>query len=137
MADSIRKADYFVVKVPNTAGQGARLLGALRDASVDLVAFTGFPAAGGAQVDFVPANSAAFRVAARKLKLKISQRKTVFVVRGSDRVGAIARICEKLAAAKINMVAMDAVTAGGGRYGAIFWVKPDKVARAAKVLGAR
>jgi len=31
---------------------------------------------------------------------------------------------------------MDAV-AGGGRFGAIFWVKPKKVAKAAKLLRAK
>jgi adenosylmethionine-8-amino-7-oxononanoate aminotransferase len=43
---------------------------------------------------------------------------------------------QKLADAKINMTAMDAVTAGMGRYGAMFWVKPRDVARTAKLLGA-
>jgi hypothetical protein len=32
---------------------------------------------------------------------------------------------------------MDAVTAGAGRYGAIFWVKPKSVAKAARLLRAR
>jgi hypothetical protein len=32
---------------------------------------------------------------------------------------------------------MDAVSTGDGHYGAIFWVKPLAVARAAKLLGAR
>jgi hypothetical protein len=35
------------------------------------------------------------------------------------------------------MVAMDAVTAGRGRYGAIFWVKPKDIGRAARLLGAK
>jgi hypothetical protein len=42
----------------------------------------------------------------------------------------------KLAGAKINVTAMDAVSSGAGRYGAIFWVKPEAVSRAAKLLGA-
>jgi hypothetical protein len=32
---------------------------------------------------------------------------------------------------------MDAVTSGKGRFGAIFWVKPKLVSKAAKLLGAR
>jgi hypothetical protein len=44
---------------------------------------------------------------------------------------------KKLAAAKINVTAMDAVTGGNKRFGAIFWVKPNKVAKAARVLHAR
>ena len=35
------------------------------------------------------------------------------------------------------MTAVDAVTGGKGRFGAIFWVKPNAVAKAAKALGAQ
>ncbi len=46
-----------------------------------------------------------------------------------------ANLMARLAKAKINVTAIDAVSAGEGRYGAIFWVKPQDVAKAAKVLG--
>ena len=46
-------------------------------------------------------------------------------------------IADKLGRAKINVTAMDAASAGGGRFGAILWVKPRDVVRAAKVLGAK
>jgi hypothetical protein len=49
---------------------------------------------------------------------------------------AIAKLMTKLAHAKINVTAVDAVTAGAGRFGAILWVKQKDVTRAARVLGA-
>jgi hypothetical protein len=134
--DSIRKLDYFSMETPHKVGEGARLLGALRDAGVNLVAFTGFPRGRRAQVDFIPEDSAQFRQAARKLKIKLGPRKAVFLAQGDDRPGAIAAICEKLADAGINMIAMDAVAIDGGRYGAIFWVEPRNVSKAARLLGA-
>lgn len=137
MATTIRKAAYFSMKTPNRAGQGARLLAALAEHGVDLRAFTGFPAAGGAQVDFIPYDAAKFTRAARRLGLKTSKKKVVFLAQGTDQPGAIAKICGKLAQARINMTAMDAVAAGKGRFGAIFWVKPKQVAKAARILGAR
>ena len=137
MADRIRKADYFYVQVPNRAGEGARMLATLRDNGVNLLAFTGFPNGRKTQVDFVPENAAALRRAANKMKLNLGKRKTVFLVQGGDRVGALAGLLGKLAAARINITAMQAVTGGKSRYGAIFWVKPDNVTRAARVLGAR
>ena len=137
MATTIRKAVYFSLHTANRAGQGARMLKALRDEDVDLLAFTGFPNAGRAQVDFIPVDTGKFLRAARKLGLKVGKRKTVFIAQGDDKPGAIAAICGKLAQAGINMVAMDAVAAGKGRYGAIFWVKPGDVGRASRVLGAR
>jgi hypothetical protein len=134
---SIRKVDYYSMKVKNRPGAAASLLNALKVAGVNLLAFTGFPSGGGAQVDFIPQNRARFVKAARKAKLKLSPRKTVFLVQGSDRVGALTRIASKLAAARISLTALDAVTAGQGRYGAIFWVKKQNVARASRLLKAR
>lgn len=134
---SIRKVDYYSMKVKNRAGSAAGLLNALKAAGVNLLAFTGFPSGGGAQVDFIPQNRARFVKAARKAKLKLSPRKTVFLVQGSDRVGALTGIVSKLGAARISLTAMDAVTAGGGRFGAIFWVKKQNVARASRILRAR
>ena len=137
MATTVRKAAYFSMKTPNRAGQGAKLLNALAAHQVYLRAFTGFPNAGRAQVDFIPYDAAKFTRAARQLGLKVSKRKTVFLAQGTDKAGAVAGICGKLAKAGINMVAMDAVAAGGKRYGAMFWVRPRDVARAARVLRAR
>lgn len=136
MANRIRKAAYFSMQVPNTPGQGARLLKGLRENGVNLLAFTGFPNGRTAQVDFVPENTTAFLRAARRMGIKPGKKKTVFLVRGDDRVGALVSIVEKLARARINMTAMDAVNCGK-RYGAIFWVKPKSVAKAARLIGAR
>jgi len=134
MADKIWKVDYFKTEVPNRIGEGARVLGALKAARVDLLAFTGFPSGRRVQMDFVPKNAAAFRKGARKAGLKVTVKKGAFLVQGRDRAGAIAAILEKLAAAKVSIVALDGVSAGSGRFGAIFWVKPKDVAKAAKAL---
>ena len=134
---SIRKADYFTMKVSQRAGAGAMLLGAMKKAGVNLLAFHGFPESGGAQVDFIPENSAKFRRAANKAGLRVSKRKTVFLVRGADRVGALTGILGKLAAKRINLIALSAVTAGKRRYGMIFWVRPKDIGRASRALGAR
>ena len=136
MGETIRKVDYFYIQTANKPGEGARLLGALRDEGVNLLAFTGFPFGRRAQIDFIPEDTAAFRAAAKRAGMKLSPKKTGFWVQGEDRVGAIADIMEKLAGARINVTAIDAVCAGEGRYGAIFWVKPPDVRKAAKILGA-
>jgi hypothetical protein len=136
MPDTIRKVDYFTVSAPNKVGQGVRILKALRDANVNLLAFSGFPRAGRAQIDFIPEDTAAFKAAAKMAGFKLSAKKTGFLIQGQDRVGAIVDTLGKLAEAKINVTALDAVTAGEGRYGVIFWVKPKDVAKTAKLLGA-
>lgn len=136
MAQTLRKVDYFYVQTPNAAGEAARIFSALRHAGVSLLAYSGFPSGRRSQQDFVPADSIRFTTAMKKLKLKLSRKKTGFLLEGDDKVGALTNVLSKLAKTKINVTALDAVAAGKGRFGAIFWVKPRDVARAAKLLGA-
>ena len=136
MADTIQRVEYFYVQVPNKAGEGSRFLTALHEAGINLLAFSGFPEGRGAQLDFVPADPAAFKRFARSAKWKLTGPKRALLVSGEDRQGAVAELYEKLAGAKVNVIAMDAVCAGAGRYGAILWVAPRDVSRAAKLLGA-
>ncbi|MCI0432317.1 MAG: hypothetical protein L0271_01520 [Gemmatimonadetes bacterium] len=137
MADRVQKVSYVNLTVPNRAGQGARVLDALREAGVNLVAFHAFPGKGGAQVDLVAEDMSALRRVARRQGWRLSKVKKGFVVQGDDRVGAVQRHFARLADAGINVVANSAVAAGGGRYGMILWVKPKDYARAARALRAR
>jgi len=41
-----------------------------------------------------------------------------------------------MAAANINVIAADAIAAGEGRFGMIFWVEARNYSRAAKLLDA-
>jgi len=136
MADTIQRVQYFYAEVPDKPGEGSRVLNMLKDEGVNLLAFSGFPKGRRAQMDFIPADQAALKAAAKKAKLKLVGPKTGFLIQGDDRVGAVAEILGKLAQAKINVTAVDAVGAGFGRYGAILWVKPRDVNKAAKTLEA-
>jgi len=136
MADTVRLVEYFYVMAPQKPGVGAALLAELRQAGVNLLAFTGFPSGRGAQVDFVPEDGAAFRAVAKKAKWKVTGPKRALLVMGDDRPGVIAEFMQRLADAKINVTAIDALCAGSGRYGAIVWVAPRDVTKAARTLGS-
>jgi hypothetical protein len=131
--DTIRKVQYYVTEVSDKAGEAARVLTALR--GISLLAFTGFPSARKSQLDFVPEDALAFTMAAKQAKIKVKAKKGGFLLQGDDRVGAVSDILQKLAEAKVNVTAIDAVAAGMGRWGAIFWVKPKDVNKASKALG--
>jgi hypothetical protein len=135
MADTVRVVEYFYVMAPQKPGVGAALLAELRQAGVNLIAFTGFPSGRGAQIDFVPEDAAAFRAVAKKAKWKLTGPKRALLAMGDDRPGVIAEIMHRLADAKINVTAIDALCAGSGRYGAIVWVAPRDVTKAARTLG--
>jgi len=137
MADEIRRLDYYSVLIPNKVGEGARVLGALRDAGVNLTGFWGYETKPGqARLELAPAESTAFKKAARKAGLKIGEKCTALMIGGKDRTGAVADMLSKLAEAGINTVAVKALCAGAGRFGAAFFVEPKDVRKAAKVLGA-
>ena len=136
MADTIRLVEYFYITAPNKAGEGARALNTLKVAGVNLLAFSGFPQGRRAQLDFIPADPAAFKQAAKGAKWKVVGPKRGFLVQGADRVGAVAELLERLGAAKINVSAIDALCVADGRYGAIFWVAPKDVKKAAALLAA-
>jgi len=84
----------------------------------------------------VPSDGALFTAAAKGAKIKLSKPKTAFLIDGDDRVGALAGILARLGTAKINVTAVTGVCAGMGRYGALLWVKPGAVNKAAAALGA-
>jgi hypothetical protein len=135
MAETVRQVDYFYMEVPNKIGEGAKVLQALREAAVNLVAFSGFPAGRRAQLDFFPADPAAFKAVAKANRWKLVGPKRGFLVQGDDRVGAVADLIGKLAAANINVIAIDAVSVDE-RYGALCWVAPRDVKKAATLLNA-
>ena len=138
MADSIRCMDYFYSMVSDKPGQAAKIVEALAVDGVGMLAFSGFPQGKKkSQVVFVPEDAKAFRKLAKKMGLEISKTKTGFLLQGDDKTGALTRVFGKLAKKKINVTAIDAVASGGGRYGAVLWVKQKHVKKAAKALGAK
>ena len=136
MAETIRIVDYFYTEVPDKPGEAARILAQLRDAGVYLLVFSGFPKGRRAQLDFVAPDAAAFKAVAKKAKLKLVGPKKAFMIYGDDRVGVGAELLGKLAEAKVNATATQAIVAGADRFGMILWVKARDVKKAAKVLGA-
>ena len=136
MGETVRSAAYFKMSVPDKAGVAADVLGRLRDAGVDLIAFSGFPRGRKAQLDFVVTDPRAFKAAVKGTRLKVTGPKSCFVITGEDRAGAVADVLGTLARENINVTAVDATCAGQGRYGAILWVKPRDIKKAAGVLGA-
>jgi len=134
---AVKKISYCYVMVPNRAGQGIKVLQALREAGVNLLAYSGFPSKGKAQLDLIPEDMTALRRLARQEGWRLSKVKKAFLVRGTDRLGAVHRLIDKLATKKINVVAADAVSAGKRQYAMILWVKPKDYARASRALRAR
>ena len=122
--------------VPDRPGEVARVLGAVRGAGINLLGVSAFPhGARKSQVDLIPEDSGAFAQAAKSARLKLSKKKSGFLIQGEDRPGAVADLAGKLAQAKINITSVQAFCAGAGRYGGLLWVKAKDMQRASKALG--
>jgi hypothetical protein len=136
MADIVRRCEYYYTSIPNQVGAGSKILNALKAEAISLVAFSGFPMClGRAQLDFVVTDREAFLTAAKKAGIKLVGPRIAFLIQDEDRTGAAADVLSKLEQAKINITSVQAIASGEGRYGAILWVKPRDIDKAAQALG--
>src|SRR5262245_1870637 len=135
MADTVRSVAYHHVTVPDTPGEGQRILSALSDSGVNLLAFLGFPREGETQMALIPEDPESLRRAAERAGITLSEAKRAFLVQGDDRAGAVADTLARLAEAEVNVTAAAASGAGSGRYGMTLWVAPGDYERAADALG--
>lgn len=138
MANRVQKVNYCYVMVPARAGNASKILNALKDKGINLLAFTGFPVGKGkAQIDLISDDMPGIRRVAKKNGWRLSKVKKGFLVQGDDQVGAACRVIDKLSNEKINITAANAATAGKKRYGMMVWVKPKDYTRAARLLNAK
>ena len=135
MADIVRRCEYYYTSIPNQAGAGAKILNALKAEAISLVALNGFPTGlRRAQLDFVATDRDAFLMAAKKAGIKLVGPRFAFLIQGEDHAGAVADVLSKLEQAQINITSIQAIASGEGRYGAILWVKPRDIDKAARAL---
>jgi hypothetical protein len=136
MADKTRRIEYYYATVPDRPGEGKKVLSALKESKVNLLAYLGFPSGEGkAQLDLIPEDPAALKKAAEKAGIKLSALKKAFFIQGDDRSGAVADAVAKLADANINVKSASAAVAGN-KYGLVIWVRPADYEKAARALGA-
>src|SRR6266566_4030021 len=90
MAETVQRVDYLYLSVPDAAGEGDRVLSALRDGQVNLLSYLGFPAGDGrSQLDLVAEDAESLRTALEQTGMTPSETKHALLVQGDDRVGAV------------------------------------------------
>lgn len=136
MPDTVRKVHYYSTSVPDKPGEAFRVLATLVSAGINLHGCSGKSRAGRSYIDVVPDDTRKFSVTAKKAGLTFSEKKVGFLIQGEDRPGALADNLKLLADKKINVTAVEGLSAGAGRWGAIVWVAQGDVRRAGSVLRA-
>lgn len=135
MAFRIQRVDYFYTSVPDRPGEAYKLLEALAEQGIDLLAFTAIPVGPArTQLTLFPDDALKLRDAVAKAGLVLDGPHPALLVQGDDELGALAGIHSKLFAANVNVYAATGVTDGGGHFGYVIYVRPDEYDRAVKAL---
>jgi len=109
------------------------VLATLVSAGINLLGCTGLPRGRRAQIDVVPDDTRKFIAAAKKAGGSFSPKKVGFLIQGEDGPGVLADNLKQLAEHGINVTAIDDLSAGEVRWGAILWVDPKDVSRAGRL----
>jgi hypothetical protein len=130
--------DYHYVILDDGPSAAAAALAILAGEGIKLMGFSEFPhGPGKTQLNLIAHDSRALAKTASDMGLTVSREKTGFMISGDGTPASeVASVLERLAGAHINVVSLQAVSAGAGRFGAMLWVKAPDVEEAAKVLGA-
>jgi hypothetical protein len=137
MANEIRPFEYRHVIISDEAEELVATLDALHESGVQLLAFSCFPhSPGRSQLDLIADDDAACVRALSGLGLSFSDRKSGFLIQGDQRPDAVRHTLKLLAKARVTVTAAQSVASGGGRYGALLWVKAADVAFADRLLSA-
>ena len=136
MSTKMRRVQYFYAMIKDEPGAAYRLLTQLASAEVNLLAFQAIPMGPGlTQLVLFPERVERLADAAERTGIVLTGPHTAFLVQGTDRLGALIDLHEKLSESRVNVYASYGVTDGQGGYGYVFFVRPDDYERAAGVLG--
>jgi hypothetical protein len=137
MSYSIRRVEYYYVNVHNRPGEAYALLSQLASSEVNLLAFGAMPMGEQhAQLTLFPEDVPQLARVAERAGLVLEGPHCAILVRGDDRLGALADVHARLSDADINVYASSGVTDGRGAYGYILYVRPEDIEQACVALGA-
>ena len=126
------KTTQLTLTLESKPGVLARIARALADAGVNITGLCAAEAAGRGKIRLVVSDPAKAKEALKAAKLRCGE-EAALAVTIEDRPGALARVTEKLAQAKINVKCAYATTAGGASATVILSVANAEKAQA--VLG--
>lgn len=136
LAYEIRRVSYFHATVRDAPGEAHKVLSALAELGVNLVAFTAVPVGPlHTQLTIFPGAPLKLQSEARRAGLALDGPHPALLVQGDDELGALARIHAKLYEAGVNVYASSGVTDGRGSFGYVIYVRPEQFELAAEALG--
>jgi hypothetical protein len=136
MAVNVTRVQYFHVAVKDEPGAAYRILTELAGAEVNLLGFNATPTGPeNTQLTLFPEHPEELAAVADRLGLCMVGPHHAFLVRGDDRLGALAELHRTLFDANINVYASSGVSDGMGHFGYVLYVRGQDHEAAAHALG--
>ncbi len=133
MAFTAKRAVMVMTSMADRVGLLAEVLGALRDAGVNLYASVGWVEGGQAHFKAVPEDINRLRQVAMQNGVSITEAPCIYL-EGEDQVGALLPALGAIAGAGISLSSCIAA-AGGGQYGAVLVPREADYEKACEALG--
>jgi hypothetical protein len=135
MAFAIRPVDYYYANVRDEFGAATRVLSALAERGVNLLAFAAVPSGPMlAQFTLFPEDPRKLVAEARAAGLPLEGPHHALLIQGDDELGALADVHERLGDARVDIYASTGVTDGRGAFGYVVYVREDQFERARKIF---
>jgi len=135
MAFRVRRVEYYYANVRDDLEAAYRVLSALADRGVNLLAFTAVPVGPAlAQFTLFPEEPKKLAAEASLAGLALDGPHHALLVQGDDELGAFAGVHEHLVEADVDIYASSGVTDGRGSFGYVIYVREDQFEKATKAL---
>jgi hypothetical protein len=135
MAFTIRPVDYYYLNVRDELGASYRVLSALAERGVNLLAFSAVPAGPSvSQLAIFPEDANRLVAEARAAQLELDGPHHALLVQGDDVLGAFASVNERLYQAGVDVYAAAGVTDARRAFGYLVYVREEQFQRAIEAL---
>ena len=135
MSYKVRKLNYYYAITQDKPGEAHKILSILADVGVNQLAFNSMQMGPErSQITLFPEDESLLINVAQKAGLNLDGPYNAIFVQGTDEMGALVDIHEKLHNANINIASSTAIADGEGSYGYLIYVRPDEYDKAADVL---
>ena len=135
MSYKVRKLNYYYAITQDKPGEAHKILSILADVGVNQLAFNAMQMGPErSQITLFPEDDTMLERIAKKAGLDLDGPYQAILVQGSDELGALIEVHEKLHDANINIASSTAIADGNGNYGYLIYVRPDDYDKAAEAL---
>lgn len=135
MSYKVQKLNYYYAITQDKPGESHKILSMLADVGVNQLAFNiSHIGPERSQLTLFPEDDAKLKSVADRAGLNLDGPYNAFLVQGSDELGALVQVHEKLHDASINIASSTAIADGHGGYGYIIYVYPQDYNKAAEAL---